>query len=69
LVPQCEVLKHPGALGSDTTEEACEDQEVVLLFEARDLSRAKAFAESPDLRDTMAKVGVVDRPDIYFLNG
>jgi hypothetical protein len=39
------------------------------LFEARDLSRAKAFAESQDLRDTMVKVGVVDRPDIYFLNG
>jgi hypothetical protein len=48
---------------------ADDPNEVVLLFEARDLSRAKAFAESQDLRDTMAKVGVVDRPDIYFLNG
>ena len=26
LVPQCEVLEHEGALGPDTTEEACEDQ-------------------------------------------
>jgi len=48
---------------------ADDPNEVVLLFEARDLSRAKAFAESQDLRDTMVKVGVVDRPDIYFLNG
>ena len=48
---------------------ADDPNEVVLLFEARDLSRAKAFAESQDLRDTMAKVGVVDRPDICFLNG
>ncbi len=42
--------------------------EVVILFEAKDLDRAKAFAESPDLRETMMKAGVVDKPDIYFLN-
>jgi hypothetical protein len=48
---------------------AHDPNEVVLLFEARDLARAKALAESPDLRDTMQKVGVMDRPDIYFLNG
>jgi hypothetical protein len=48
---------------------AYEPNEVILLFEAQDLIRAKAFAESADLRETMQKVGVVDRPDIYFLNG
>ena len=42
--------------------------EVILLFEAQDVNRAKAFAESADLRDTMQKVGVVDKPDLYFLN-
>ena len=42
--------------------------EIVILFRVADLSRAKAFAESADLRETMEKVGVVDRPDIYFLN-
>ena len=41
--------------------------EVVVLFRAADLGRAKAFAESKDLREVMTKVGVVDRPDIYFL--
>jgi hypothetical protein len=41
--------------------------EVVLLFRAADLGRAKAFAESSDLREVMTKVGVVGRPDIYFL--
>ena len=46
-----------------------EPNEVILLFEARDPTRAKAFAESTDLKETMQKVGVVDRPDIYFLNG
>ena len=43
--------------------------EVVLMFEAQDLTRAKAFAASDDLRVKMQEVGVVDQPDIYFLNG
>ena len=47
---------------------AHDPNEVILLFEARDLNRAKAFAESVDLRETMQKVGVVDRPDMYFLH-
>jgi hypothetical protein len=48
---------------------AQEPNEVVVLFEAKDLNRAKTFAESADLRETMQKVGVTDKPDIYFLNG
>jgi hypothetical protein len=47
---------------------AQEPNEVILLFEAKDLNRAKTFAESADLRETMQKVGVVDKPDIYFVN-
>jgi len=43
--------------------------EVVLFFEAKDLGRAKTFAQSADLRETMQKVGVLDKPDVYFLNG
>lgn len=42
--------------------------EVILLFEVEDLGRAKAFSESADLRERMQKLGVVDKPDIYFLN-
>lgn len=41
--------------------------EVVMLFEANDPSRAKMFVESADLREVMQKVGVLDQPDIYFL--
>jgi hypothetical protein len=46
---------------------ATDANEVVLLFEVADLGRAKAFAESAELRAAMQKVGVVDKPDIYFL--
>lgn len=41
--------------------------EVVILFEAQDLSRAKTFAASADLHEKMQEVGVIDKPDIYFL--
>jgi hypothetical protein len=48
---------------------AGDPNEVVALFEAKDRSRAKAFVDSADLRETMQKLGVVDKPDVYFLNG
>jgi hypothetical protein len=42
--------------------------EVVALFEAQDLNRAKQFAASAELREKMQDLGVIDKPDIYFLN-
>lgn len=41
--------------------------EVVVLFEVQDIGRAQAFAESADLREVMHNLGVVDKPDVYFL--
>jgi hypothetical protein len=45
---------------------ATDTNEVILLFEIKDLSRAKALFESADLRETIQKAGVIDRPDLYF---
>ncbi len=42
--------------------------EVVIVLEAGDMERAKAFIASPDLREAMQSFGLVDRPDVYFLN-
>lgn len=47
---------------------ADDPHEVIILFEVRDAARAKAFTESRDLRERIEKAGVVDRPDVYFLN-
>jgi len=47
---------------------ADDPNEIVILFEAQDLNRAKTFAASADLRERMQESGVVDKPDIYFLN-
>jgi hypothetical protein len=41
--------------------------EVILLFSAQDLNKAKAFAVSDDLREAMQKAGVSDKPNVYFL--
>jgi len=42
--------------------------EVVLLFSAQDLNKAKQFGASDDLRQRMQQAGVTDKPDIWFLN-
>ena len=46
---------------------ADDPNEVLLLFSAEDIDKAKAFIASDDVRQTMAKAGVSDKPDIYFL--
>jgi hypothetical protein len=42
--------------------------EIVVLFEADDLDRAREFAKSADLRQTMTKAGVSGQPDITYLH-
>lgn len=42
--------------------------EVIVLFKAQSLDDAKGFASSEDLRETMQNAGVIDKPDIYFMN-
>ena len=43
--------------------------EVILLFEASDVAKAKEFADSPDLKEKMQAAGVQGSPDIVFLSG
>jgi hypothetical protein len=42
--------------------------EVFLLFEVKDVEKAKEFGASANLREAMQDAGVVDKPDIYFLD-
>jgi hypothetical protein len=41
--------------------------DIVLLFEARDAEKARAFAKSKDLRDAMKAAGVMGTPEILEL--
>lgn len=43
-------------------------REVVILFEAADLGRARGFVGSEGLRKVMEEAGVLGRPEIHFLN-
>jgi hypothetical protein len=46
---------------------AANPNDVFILFEARDLERAKSFMESSDLREAMQKSGVLGKPEFHFL--
>ncbi|HEY8747910.1 MAG TPA: hypothetical protein VIM11_08045 [Tepidisphaeraceae bacterium] len=41
---------------------------IILLMESADLAKAKAFAQSADLKEKMQTAGVVGQPDVMFLN-
>ena len=43
--------------------------EIFLLFEAADVTKAKAFAASDDLKEKMTSAGVIGKPEIFFLKG
>ncbi len=47
---------------------AGDPSEVVIIFDAQDIGKAKELAGSPELKSAMAAAGVMDKPDIYFLN-
>jgi hypothetical protein len=65
--------RHPGAqksagLTNPRVFRSSDDKnEVIILFDTEDTKRAKDFAASPDLRETMAKAGVMDSPTVHFL--
>jgi hypothetical protein len=42
-------------------------REVVILFQAGSLQKAKAFGSSPNLRKAMKAAGVVGKPEMSYL--
>lgn len=40
---------------------------LLAIFEWDNLGNAKKFASSPELKETMGNAGVVEKPEIYFL--
>jgi heme-degrading monooxygenase HmoA len=57
-----------GTAAGQVFRSAMDPNEVVILLEWDDLEKARQFAQSEDLRQTMQRAGVVDQPDVYFLN-
>jgi hypothetical protein len=56
-----------GSRGGRLFHNSSDPNEVLLLLEWDDLDRARLFADSDDLREAMARSGVTDQPDIWFL--
>lgn len=56
-----------GSLGGRIFRSDDDPHEVLILLEWDDLERARLFADSDDLREAMDRSGVIDRPDIWFL--
>ncbi len=47
---------------------ADDPNDVVIVFRADDLAKAREFADSQDLKETMERAGVEGPPHILFLN-
>ena len=56
-----------GSQGGRLFRNAHDPNELVILFEWDTLEKAHQFAQSEDLRERMQQSGVVDQPDVYFL--
>lgn len=59
--------KQQGCKGGRLYRSSQDPSEVVIVFEWDDLGKAKTFTQSADLRETMAKAGVIGTPEFSFL--
>jgi heme-degrading monooxygenase HmoA len=59
--------KASGSKGAHLFRSSDTPNEIIILFEWDDLSKARKFALSEDLIKTMQIAGVIDKPDIFFL--
>lgn len=57
-----------GSRGGFVFRNADDPSEVLVLMEWSDHDNARKFAQSDDLREKMQEVGVMDQPDIFFLD-
>ncbi|MFQ6031095.1 MAG: antibiotic biosynthesis monooxygenase family protein [Dehalococcoidia bacterium] len=60
--------KAAGCQGTQVFRSSSDPNEVIALLDWDSHENARKFAESADLRETMQKAGVIDQPDIYFLD-
>lgn len=59
--------KTNGSKGGRLFRNADDPNEMVVIFEWDNLEKAKKFAQSEDMKKTMQRAGVIDKPDLYFL--
>jgi uncharacterized protein (DUF1330 family) len=62
------MLAKSGALGGHVLSTSGDPNELWVLLEWDSEENARRFMSSPELKDTMRQSGVIDTPDVYFLN-
>ncbi|MGD8353115.1 MAG: antibiotic biosynthesis monooxygenase [Pseudomonadota bacterium] len=61
------VRKEFGFTGARAFKNADDPHELLVLFEFKDLDKARLFTRSDELREAMERAGVSDVPDMFFL--
>ena len=59
--------KDKGSKGASVLRNTKDPNHLVVITEWENLEKAKNFAESDDLKNTMLKAGVVGRPAVFYL--
>jgi heme-degrading monooxygenase HmoA len=59
--------KASGSKGGFVFRNGSDKNEVFVLLEWSDLDKAKRFVESQDLKAAMDRAGVLEKPDVWFL--
>ena len=67
VADQVSLLRASGVQRIQFFANAADPHEILGLFEWDDLDRARLFSRSDELPDLLGKAGVVERPDLWFL--
>lgn len=60
------VRREAGITSHSLHRDADDPNVIVIAFRVKDIARAKEFAQSPDLRETMTRLGVQGPPEFWF---
>jgi len=60
--------KTSGSKGGRLFRNNDDPNELILVFKWDSIENARKFAQSEDLKKRMQRAGVIDKPDIYFLD-
>jgi heme-degrading monooxygenase HmoA len=56
-----------GSTGQSVMRSASDPNEIVVITEWLSVDKARAFSQSPDLKEAMQKGGVISQPEVLFL--
>lgn len=61
------VRKASGSQGGQVFRSKDNPNEVIVLMKWDNIENLRKYTSSPDLMEVMTKAGVIDKPDVYFI--